>query len=104
MFEFFKNLFGLSKNIDYKTMVAEGAIILDVRTPQEFNSGHIKGSINIPVQSLSSQLKKIKKDKPVITCCASGMRSATAASVLKSAGFTEVYNGGGWNSLQSKLN
>ena len=78
--------------------------IVDVRTPQEFNSGHIKGSINIPVQSLSSQLKKIKKDKPVITCCASGMRSATAASVLKSAGFTEVYNGGGWNSLMNKLN
>ena len=99
-----KNLFGQSKKIDYKKMVAEGATILDVRTPQEFNSGHIKGSINIPVQSLSSQLKKIKKDKPVITCCASGMRSATAASVLKSAGFTEVYNGGGWNSLMNKLN
>lgn len=104
MIQLLKNLFGKSQKIDFKKIVSEGAVILDVRTPQEFSTGHIKESVNIPVQDLSSQLKRIKKDKPVITCCASGMRSATAASVLKSAGYTEVYNGGGWYSLEKKIN
>jgi rhodanese-related sulfurtransferase len=63
-----------------------------------------KGSINISVDTLSSNLNKLKKDKPIITCCASGMRSASAKSILKSNGFTEVHNGGGWSSLQNKLN
>jgi len=48
-------------------------------------------------------LSKLKKDKPIITCCASGMRSASAKSILKSNGFTEVHNGGGWSSLQNKI-
>jgi rhodanese-related sulfurtransferase len=50
------------------------------------------------------RLNKLKKDNPIITCCASGMRSASAKSILKSNGFTEVHNGGGWSSLQNKLN
>jgi rhodanese-related sulfurtransferase len=79
-------------------------VILDVRSKGEFQGGHIKGSINISVDSLNSNLNKLKKDKPIITCCASGMRSANAKSILKSNGFKEVYNGGGWSSLQNKLN
>jgi len=55
------------------------------------------------LQTITSQLSKINKDKPVITCCASGMRSASAKSILKSNGFSEVHNGGGWSSLKSKL-
>jgi rhodanese-related sulfurtransferase len=103
MIGFIKQLFG-GKSIDYKKLVAEGATIVDVRTPAEFKSGHIRGAINLPLQSLSSQLNKINKDKPVITCCASGMRSASAKTLLRNAGFSEVHNGGGWSSLQSKLN
>lgn len=103
MIGFIKQLFG-GKSVDYKTLVAEGATIVDVRTPAEFKSGHIRGAINLPLQSLSSQLNKINKDKPVITCCASGMRSASAKTLLRNAGFSEVHNGGGWSSLQSKLN
>ncbi len=56
-----------------------------------------------PIQNLQNNLSKIKKDKPVITCCASGMRSASAKSVLKSNGYTDVHNGGGWMSLQNKI-
>jgi rhodanese-related sulfurtransferase len=52
---------------------------------------------------LNSNLNKLKKDKPIITCCASGMRSANAKSILKSNGFKEVYNGGGWSTLQNKI-
>ena len=81
----------------------EGAIILDVRSKGEYQGGHIKGSINIPVDTLKKNLSKLKKDSPIITCCASGMRSASAKSILKSNGFTEVHNGGGWSSLQNKI-
>lgn len=98
-----KHLFGLGPEIDYPALVKEGAIILDVRSKGEFQSGHIKGSINIPVDVLGSNLNKLKKDKPIITCCASGMRSASAKSLLKNNGFTEVHNGGGWMSLENKL-
>lgn len=103
MFQSIKNLFGLGPAIDYKSLLQNGAQIIDVRTVAEYKEGHLKGSINIPLQTLGNHLTKIKKDKPVITCCASGMRSASAKSILQSAGFKEVYNGGGWSSLQSKL-
>lgn len=98
-----KNLFGLGSKVDYAELVEQGAIILDVRSKGEYEGGHIKGSINISVDTLSNNLNKLKKDKPIITCCASGMRSASAKSILKSNGFTEVYNGGGWRSLQNKI-
>ncbi|HMY84005.1 MAG TPA: rhodanese-like domain-containing protein [Saprospiraceae bacterium] len=103
MLALLKNLFGLGPKTDYKELVKNGAQIIDVRTKSEFQSGHIKGSVNIPLQMLSASLAKIKKDKPVITCCASGMRSSSAKSILKSNGYVEVYNGGGWSSLQTKL-
>jgi rhodanese-related sulfurtransferase len=98
-----KELLGLGPGVDYAQLVKEGAQIIDVRTPSEFQSGHIRGSINIPLNNLESKLSKIKKDKPVITCCASGMRSASAKGLLKSRGYSQVHNGGGWMSLQRKL-
>ncbi|MCE9538159.1 MAG: rhodanese-like domain-containing protein [Bacteroidetes bacterium] len=82
----------------------QGAVILDVRSNGEYSGGHIKGSINIPVDQLSKNLSKLKdKNKPIITVCASGMRSASAKSILKSNGYTQVHNGGGWGSLQNKI-
>ncbi len=104
MLDSIKSLFGLEKKTDYAQLVKEGAIILDVRSKGEYAGGHIKGSINISVDQLPNHLDKLKdKTKPVITCCASGMRSASAKSILQSNGFKEVYNGGGWNSLQNKI-
>ena len=103
MFNAIKSLFGLEKT-DYAKLVKDGALILDVRSKGEYTGGHIKGSINIPVDQLGNDLHKLKdKNKPIITCCASGMRSASAKNILKSNGFTEVYNGGGWSSLQNKI-
>jgi phage shock protein E len=91
-------LFKKSRSID--ELLKDGAVIVDVRSKGEYASGHLKKSINIPLDSLKSNLGKLKKDKPVITCCASGMRSGSARGILKSNGFTEVVNGGGWTSLR----
>lgn len=98
-----KQFFGLEPKVNFSDLMKEGAQIIDVRSPGEFNSGHIKGSINIPLQNIQNNLSKIKRDKPVITCCASGMRSASAKSILKSNGYKHVHNGGGWSSLRGKL-
>jgi len=99
---FISNFFGI-KSVDYSALTRAGAIIIDVRSSSEFASGHIKGSKNIELQQLKNQLNKIPKDKVIITCCASGMRSASAKSILLQSGFPEVHNGGGWMSLQNKL-
>ena len=104
MIQSLKTLLGFGPATDYAALVKNGAQIIDVRTPDEFRGGHIKGSVNIPLDRLQQNLAKIKKNKPVITCCASGMRSASAKSILQTKGYTEVFNGGGWSGLQSKLN
>lgn len=99
-----KQLLGFGPKVNYAELVKQGAIILDVRSKGEYAGGHIKGSMNISLDALSSNLNKLKdKNKPIITCCASGMRSASAKSILKSNGYKEVHNGGGWYSLQSKI-
>lgn len=97
----FSSFFG--KPVDFAKLVKEGAIIIDVRTAGEYAGGHIKGSKNIPLQSLQQNLSKIPRDKVIITCCASGMRSGSAKSILLSNGYNEVHNGGGWMSLKGKI-
>ena len=98
MFSFLKKIFGERVNI--QELVLNGATIIDVRSREEFQGGHIKSSINIPLDKLANSLKKLDKNNPIITCCASGMRSASARSLLKSNGFEQVYNGGSWKSLR----
>jgi len=104
MIAFIKRIFGLGPTVYFKALVSSGALIIDVRSPAEFAGGHVNKAQNIPLDRLSSQLKKLPKEKPIITCCASGMRSASAKALLQSNGFQEVYNGGGWQQLQHKLN
>lgn len=94
-----KKLLGIGPSVDLGELIAGGATIVDVRSAAEYTSGHVKGSMNIPLDRIHSQLSKLDKNKPVITCCASGMRSGAAKSILKSNGFTQVYNGGSWHSL-----
>jgi rhodanese-related sulfurtransferase len=78
-------------------------MIIDVRSPQEFDAGHVKNSKNIPLQTIQKAIPELKKSgKVVITVCRSGSRSGMAKSILKSAGI-EVYNGGSWNVLRSKI-
>ncbi|HPF91543.1 MAG: rhodanese-like domain-containing protein [Flavobacteriales bacterium] len=97
----FKTLFGLGgPKVDLGQKINEGAQIIDVRTPDEFRSGHVKGAVNIPLDRLQGQLAKIDKNKAVITCCRSGARSGMAADMLKNAGF-DAYNGGPWQNVQA---
>jgi len=104
MLNLIKQLFGLGPKTDYAELINQGGTIIDVRSAGEYASGHIKNSINISLDALGNHLNKIKdKNKPIITCCASGMRSAAAKSFLKSRGYTQVYNGGGWRSLERKI-
>ncbi len=85
---------------DLKNLVAQGAIIVDVRTAGEFNTGHIVGSKNIPLDSIATNMSELKKSNAVIiTCCASGMRSGVAANQLNSVGI-EAINGGSWYSVK----
>lgn len=104
MFEALKKILGIEPKVSLVDLIKEGALILDVRTKGEFAQGHIRGSVNIPVEKLSANLNKLKgKSKPIITCCASGSRSAYAKGILSSNGFTNVHNGGAWISLRRKL-
>jgi phage shock protein E len=91
------------KTESVKDFMDKGAVIIDVRTVGEFREGHIKGAKNIPLDTVFSKVEEIKKlNKPVIVCCRSGMRSAQANSILKNSGI-DCMNGGGWQSLESKL-
>lgn len=98
------DLFGFGKRKEQmKEAIKNGAIIIDVRTPGEYMGGHIDGSRNIPLGSVGAKLESLKSTgKPVVFCCASGMRSGSAASQAKSAGI-EAYNGGGWMSLNGLM-
>jgi len=70
-------------------------VLLDVRTPEEFASGHISGAVIISVETLASRLDEIPRDLPVVVYCRSGNRSATAAQILNGEGFQPVYDLGG---------
>jgi phage shock protein E len=88
-----------------RTKAVNGAVLLDVRTPAEHASGHITNSFNIPVQQLNTRLNELPTDKniPIIVYCASGVRSGTAAGILKVSGYTDVTNGGGYADLKNAL-
>jgi phage shock protein E len=101
MITLLKKLLGLGPKADYGTLIAQGGIIVDVRSRGEYSGGHVKGSMNVPLDQLGDQLKKFKdKNQAIITCCASGMRSSSAKSFLKAQGYTNVHNGGSWMSLR----
>lgn len=87
-------LFG--KSVDLTEIINNGAKIIDVRTPGEFQGGHVKGAINIPLNTLSANEKKIKNyNTKIIFCCASGGRSGQATAIMKQKGI-DCINGGSW--------
>lgn len=92
------------RNMQTKKLLPEylekGAVIVDVRSPEEFKAGSNPKSINIPLGELSQKLHTLDKSKPVVLCCASGARSGMAMSILKENGFQDVINAGPWSNTQ----
>ena len=84
-------------------MIDQGALIVDVRTPGEFKSGHLPGAKLIPVNQVSARINEFGADKnrPIVVYCQSGSRSGKAQGVLKQYGYTNVHNGGGYSALMS---
>lgn len=82
------------KDFDHQLTSTTGAQLIDVRTPEEYASGHLKNAININVHGadFESKIKLLSKEQPVFVYCRSGGRSATAADKIEEMGFTKVYN------------
>jgi rhodanese-related sulfurtransferase len=84
---------GRVKPEEARTLVARGARLVDVRSPTEFASGHLPGALNIPMGELAGRIGEVgAKERPVVVYCRSGARSASAAGLLKRAGFTSVHD------------
>ncbi|MDA8361335.1 MAG: rhodanese-like domain-containing protein [Gammaproteobacteria bacterium] len=98
-------LTAISPNEAVQILNHQAGIIIDVREPTEFKSGHIARAINIPLSQVDTRSPELKKyrDRPVILCCVSGARSARAASILRRQGFTNPRNlAGGLNAWRSQ--
>ena len=97
----FSQVFANRENSNLQTLISEGAFLVDVRTPAEFGGGHVKGSVNIPLDSIPFQLEKFKDKKNVIVFCRSGNRSGQAKFILEQNGITNVTNGGTWDQVNA---
>jgi phage shock protein E len=98
MLSLLKKLFK-SNSVDLAQLIKDGAVIIDVRSKSEFASGHVKGSVNIPLEQIGNNADKLKKHPYIITCCRSGNRSGMAKRILASKGLSNVTNGGSWQNV-----
>ena len=98
----FRRFLGKANPAAARQLVAEGALLLDVRSGGEFASHHLPGAVHIPVGELARRMSELGPDKarPVVVYCASGVRSASAASLLRSAGFGAVHDLGAMSRWQ----
>lgn len=95
----FSQFFGGGTSVDLKSIITEGAFLVDVRTPIEFADGHVKGSVNIPLDNLTKEIAQFSNKKNIIVFCRSGNRSGMAKSLLEQQGFKNVFNGGTWQNV-----
>jgi len=84
-----------------KSVVLNGATLVDVRSPFEFADGTVEGAINIPLDRLQSRLDELKKKEHIVVFCRSGNRSGKALKILNENGFQNVLNGGTWKAVQA---
>jgi phage shock protein E len=97
---FFSNILGgNSSNKKLSSIIQEGAFLVDVRSPSEFNSGSVRDAVNIPLDSITQQVKKFEGKKHIIVFCRSGNRSRQAKQILEQHGFKNVVNGGTWENV-----
>lgn len=100
----FQNLFSGGQTADLKNIIEQGAYLVDVRTPVEFAEGHVKRSVNIPLDRIPGELDKFKNKRSIVVFCRSGGRSGQAKKILEQNGFTNVVNGGTWEHVSQFVN
>ncbi|WP_431609639.1 rhodanese-like domain-containing protein [Chryseobacterium sp. 'Rf worker isolate 10'] len=84
-------------------LLKKRAVILDVRTEKEYDTGHIEGSVNISLGTIRERYVELDPEKTYITVCSHGLRSVKAENILKERGFKHIYNGGAWTDLQKTI-
>lgn len=103
MFGIFKNMFSKKDTTQMEEIIKEGAFLVDVRTAAEFSEGNVKGSTNIPLDQVASQLAKFEGKQHIIVFCRSGNRSGQAKMILEQNGFKNVTNGGTWQDVNEAM-
>lgn len=89
-----------------RALIDAGAVVIDVRSPEEFAEGHLAKAVNLPVAQVDSRISEVAtlvggdRSRPVVVYCAAGGRAAKAKRALETAGFTNVVNGGGFDDLR----
>lgn len=102
LFDFFKQV-DINQGVE-EYRAAPGAVLLDVRTPDEYRQGHIPGSKNLPLQSLDNVAAIVKdKESPLFLYCYSGARSRQAAGMLRRMGYAKANNIGGIAAYSGKV-
>lgn len=91
------------KELSIKQEVAKGALMVDVRTPEEFATGSVKGAINIPLNEVESRINEFKGKPSVVVFCRSGNRSGQAKEILESNGIKNVINGINTDNMNAEL-
>lgn len=100
----FKYIFGQKEEVDLKKIINSGAMVVDVREPDEFQGEHLQNAVNIPLNTVENNLAKFGDKKGnIVVYCRSGGRASMAKMILDRNGFEHVYNGGGLNILQNML-
>lgn len=95
MLKFLRSLFAKKEQVNVQEMMKKGAILIDVRSPREFSQWHAKNAKNIPLNKLQENIDYFRKiNKPILLCCASGVRSSQARFILKANNISEVYDAG----------
>ncbi len=93
------------RDADIPAQLNRGALIVDTRTPGEFQNGHVKGAVNIPYDVIAQSIAQFETDpaRPIVLYCRSGSRSAMAKRSLLSAGYTNVTDAGSIGNMQRQL-
>lgn len=103
---FFTSLFGAGETTaaELARQIAAGAFLVDVRSRGEFESGSVKGAVNIPLDLLTQQIDKFRNKEHIVVFCRSGNRSGQAKRLLNEQGFKNVTNGGTWQQVSQIVN
>jgi rhodanese-related sulfurtransferase len=103
MLHILKKIFYKNDNSNLEKIIQEGAMLIDVRSQNEFVQGNVKGSVNIPLDQIENNLHQFKGNTNIVVFCRSGNRSGQAKLILNKNGFDNITNGGTWRTIQDIL-